>query len=508
VVHLHGGHVPHDADGYPEDTFLPGQQDTYVYPNNQLPATLWYHDHALGITRLNVYLGLAGFYLLRDQQEIDLGLPSGAYEIPLAIQDRSFLPDGSLAYPAEWVEHVHGEYNLVNGKVWPYLNVARGWYRFRILNGANSRTYTLALSNGTPFQVIGAEGGLLEAPVSRTEITLGPAERADVLIDFSDQDPGTEILLMNSAPAPFPGPPGVGVVPQVMKFIVGSAIGHTADPPATLRPMETLDENDATVERDLLMRKLPEACAGTHWVIETIGPAPLAGTLWHDIAELPALGATEVWRIGNRSGFMHPVHLHHSMFQILDRQPGMVVGDAFVPVGVPELPDAEESGWKDTVKVPGNSFTRVIVRFDDYTGLFPYHCHILEHEDHEMMRQFDVTAPAALDIDGDGEARALTDGLLLLRSLFGLTGSVLVSGAVDPDCTRCDAPAIQAWIDAMAPYYDVDDDGARGALSDGLLALRYLFGLRGSALVGGAVAGGCVRCTAAAIEGYSAGIVP
>jgi hypothetical protein len=143
VVHLHGGHVEEQYDGYPEATFLPGAQAVYQYPNNQLTSTLWYHDHALGITRLNVIMGLAGFYLLTDSAEQALGLPSGAYEIGLALQDRTFNPDGSFDYPAAWQDTFFGDTILVNGKVWPYLDVDQGKYRFRILGGSNSRHYTL-----------------------------------------------------------------------------------------------------------------------------------------------------------------------------------------------------------------------------------------------------------------------------------------------------------------------------------------------------------------------------
>ena len=161
VVHLHGGHVPPQSDGYPETTLLPGQSAAYDYPNLQSPATLWYHDHALGITRLNVYMGLAGFYLIRDPAESELNLPRGRYEIPLVIQDRSFDDDGSLEYPESWEEEFFGHAILVNGKVWPYLDVEARKYRFRILNGSNSRTYRLALDSGQSFYQIGTDGGLL-----------------------------------------------------------------------------------------------------------------------------------------------------------------------------------------------------------------------------------------------------------------------------------------------------------------------------------------------------------
>jgi spore coat protein A len=385
VVHLHGGHVPAAVDGHPESTFLPGQQVTYTYPNLQLPASLWYHDHALGITRLNVMMGLAGAYLVRDPVEQALGLPAGEYEVPLVIQDRSFRPDGSLSYPAMWHEHFFGDTVLVNGKVWPVLNVKRGKYRFRIYDGSNSRTYRLRLSNGAPFQVIGMEGGLLPAPVPTTPITLGPGERADVVVDFAPYAAGTAITLLNDAPAPFPGTAGVGVIPNVMKFVVGSATGHTAALPAALRPLDAIDPADAVVTRDFELAKQGDACAGTMWTINGLG--------WDDVTEYPELGTTEIWRFVNRSGVTHPMHMHLVMFQVLDRQAFEEIGGNVVPIGSPVPPPPHEAGWKDTVQVGPNEIVRVIARFERYTGRFPYHCHILEHEDHEMMRQFEtVTA--------------------------------------------------------------------------------------------------------------------
>jgi hypothetical protein len=196
------------------------------------------------------------------------------------------------------------------------------------------------------------------------------------------------------------------------------------------------------------------------------------------------------------------------MFQVLDRQAFTTVGDSIVPIGDREPPAPEESGWKDTVKVPPQTITRLIVRFDDYTGLFAYHCHVLEHEDHEMMRQFQVSAPPALDVDGNGRYEALADGLLLLRWLYGFRGQTLVLGAVGSECTRCDAPAIEAWLESMATYFDVDADGAAEPLTDGLLVLRWLFGFRGDPLVAGAIDPDCAGCPAGAIVVYRRGIAP
>lgn len=416
VVHLHGAHVPAASDGYPEDTILPGQEQVYTYPNHQLAATLWYHDHALGITRLNVYMGLAGFYLLRDSVENGLGLPSGQYEIPLVIQDRSINPDGTWQYPADWQGQFFGTEILVNGKVWPYLEVDKGKYRFRILNGSNSRTYALALSDNASFQQIGTDGGLLDAPVALTSVTLGPAERADVIMDFAGYNAGDEIVLENSAPAPFPGTPGVGVVENVMKFIVTSQNGDTASVPSSLTTVIPLDEQDAVEHRQLVLTKEFDPCTGTWWSINGLG--------WDDITEQPLMGTTEVWSFVNRSGIVHPMHMHLVMFQVLDRQGFDVVNDAIVPVGSPVPPAPEEAGWKDTVMAYPNQITRVIARFDDYPGFFPYHCHILEHEDHEMMRQFQVVAPGSITI----EKQTRPDGR---PETFDFTGDV--SGSIADD---------------------------------------------------------------------------
>ena len=385
VLHLHGGHVTPANDGYPEATFLPGQSATTQYPNLQPAGTIWYHDHALGITRLNVYMGLAGFYLIRDAEEAALGLPSGEFEIPLAIQDRMFNPDGSLSYPAQWQEHFIGDKILVNGKVWPFLQVKRGKYRFRLLNGSSTRVYTLALSTGNTFHQIGTDGGLLAAPVPLNQLTIAPGERADVVMDFAGYNPGTEILLTNSAPAPFPGSPGTGVIPNVMKFIVTSTAGHTAPLPASLVAIERLQETNSVQSRSFNLKKVSDPCTGSRWAINDLA--------FHDITEFPILGTTEVWSFVNRSGALHPMHMHLVLFQLLDRQTFALSNDVIVTTGPRTPPAANEMGWKDTVRVNTNEIVRVIARFEDFFGRYPYHCHILEHEDNEMMRQFEVVLP-------------------------------------------------------------------------------------------------------------------
>jgi spore coat protein A len=387
VTHLHGGHVPAASDGYPELSFAPGfQSDIYDYPNIQPASTIWYHDHALGITRLNVYMGLAGFYLIRDAAEDALNLPRGTYEVPLAIQDRSFNPDGSLRYLDMWMEHFFGDVAVVNGKVWPFLNVDKGKYRFRLLNGSTSRTYTLALDNGATFWQISTDQGLLGEPLALTTLTIQPGERADVVIDFAPYATGTQIVLTNSAPSPFPSG-GMGPdLPNIMKFIVGANPGDTDALPTTLVPVVPIPQSESVMQRDFMLERMGDSHCPGHtdgmWMINGLG--------WDEITERPVLGTTEIWAWINRSGVTHPMHMHLVAFQVLDRQAFTIVSGEPVPTGPLIPPLASEMGWKDTVQSPPGMITRVIARFETFAGRFAYHCHILEHEDHEMMRQFET----------------------------------------------------------------------------------------------------------------------
>ncbi|MDX1409137.1 MAG: multicopper oxidase domain-containing protein, partial [Saprospiraceae bacterium] len=302
VTHLHGGKVPMGSDGYPEDTFAPGDSAAlYHYPNIQPAGTLWYHDHALGITRLNVMMGLAGFYLLRDSNELALNLPAGEYELPLAIQDKSFNADGSMQYPDHFEDHFFGDKVLVNGKVWPYHNVKQGKYRLRLLNGSNSRVYTLKFSNTMPMTLIGVELGLRETPLVLDSITMLPGERYDMIVDFASYAAGTEIYLVNSAPAPYPGFPGVGVIPDVMKFIVQGTPGFTGPVPDTLAVVETLQPAHADEERLFELFTIdPLPCEGPAHPVWSIN-----GLRWDTITERPILGATEIWTWHNQSGISH-----------------------------------------------------------------------------------------------------------------------------------------------------------------------------------------------------------
>jgi spore coat protein A len=408
VTHLHGGHVPARDDGQPEYHILPGEIDIYNYPNNQDAATLWYHDHALGITRLNVYGGMAGYYLLADSQDtlgLDnaFGLPSGQYEIGLAIQDRTFNPDGSLFYNAQLEDAFKGDKIVVNGKVWPFLNVDQGKYRFRILNGSQSREYSLRLENisepgnDPSFLLVGTDVGLVSAPIDlgNTIRNYVPAERMDVVIDFAGYPAGTQIVMRNDEQTP-------PLLPNVMKFIVTSNPGYTGTISSTLRLVTPMLEGSQDVTRyfrlALKQNALCKDASGrlvNEWLVESLdGPGGnVIGQFWDDLNDFPILGNREVWEYENPTSSMHPMHVHLVKFQILSKE---TLGGQPIP-----LEPWEIDTWKDTVRVPANSRARIIMDFTDYLGRFPQHCHILDHEDHEMMRQFQTTNdPANAIIDG------------------------------------------------------------------------------------------------------------
>jgi spore coat protein A, manganese oxidase len=426
VVHVHGAQALPEFDGYPDAWTTPDGKAGPLYkpgPNhfsNAQPAcTLWYHDHAIGITRLNIYAGLAGFYLIRDEQEEALNLPSGAYEIPLMLQDRLFLEDGSLLYPSVvngthpvWIQEFFGNNVCVNGKVKPYLEVEPRKYRFRMVNASNARFYHLTLrpsdASGTPggdsgdappFQQIGADQGLLPAPLERHFLLAAPGERFDFVLDFTGMK-GAHFVMTNDAPAPYTKG-GQVAAEEVMLFKVTGALAgqDTSVVPATLGPFDSLDPSLAMRERILSINEMDRPTDGYTMM------GMLDGKHWNDpVTEDPKAGSMEIWSMANTTGDVHPMHLHLVRFQVLDRRPFDV--KTFVATGTlrytgrPLPPEANERpAWKDTVKAYPGYVTRVIQRFDLPPGTpvapgqrfrYVWHCHILEHEDNEMMRPYDV----------------------------------------------------------------------------------------------------------------------
>ncbi|GAA4702565.1 multicopper oxidase family protein [Brevibacillus fulvus] len=407
VVHLHGVNSRPDSDGYPEAWYTQDftevgplfSREVYEYDNQLNAAAFWYHDHALGITRLNVYAGLAGFYLLRDQHEASLNLPKGKYEIPLMIQDRSFKPDGSLAYPEtpdpqdktlpkpSIVPGFCGETILVNGKVWPFLEVEPRKYRFRILNASNTRSYTLFLDNQMPITQIGTDSGFLRNPVSVSELTLAPAERVDIILDFS-QHANEKIALKNSSPCGGEAP-NPKTTAYVMQFRVSLPLADkdTSEIPRVLARQTA--PNPLKAERT---RNLTLSGSADHYGRPLL---LLDNKSWMNrISETPGVGDTEVWQLINLTANMHPIHIHLIHFYVLERIPFDVdlynrTGE-LVFTGPPRQPEPYERGPKDTVQATPGEVTRIVMQFGPHTGRYVWHCHILEHEDHDMMRPFEV----------------------------------------------------------------------------------------------------------------------
>ncbi|GAA4991285.1 multicopper oxidase family protein [Actinopolymorpha pittospori] len=400
VVHLHGGHTPASSDGYPIDLLLPsagwspgashastghgaammtgdvakGQRD-YTYPLDQRAATLWYHDHRMDFTAPQVYRGLAGFHLVHDDEEAALPLPKGERDIPLMICDRAFEHDGAFRYPsldrelrstpgvdADFMEGVLGDVILVNGAPWPELEVDAARYRFRILNASNARRYQFALRTGdstsVPFVQVGGDGGLLERSVELQSIVAAPAERFDVVVDFSGYRPGTVVTMTNQL--------GSGPTARVMRFRVTRKVRDDSRVPDRLSTIERLDPAKAVHTREWRFARgvINEEHKG--W---TINGKPFDP---RRMDARPRLGDIEIWRF--TADLHHPVHIHLDPFQVLRR------GN--------HSPSDSESGWKDTVDLRPTETVEVAVRFTDHRGAFMLHCHNLEHEDMAMMASF------------------------------------------------------------------------------------------------------------------------
>jgi FtsP/CotA-like multicopper oxidase with cupredoxin domain len=500
VTHVHGAvGVADDSDGYAEAWYLPAAKNippgyarngtwfrffaakaagsygvgwppgsaVFQYPNENRASTIWYHDHALGMTRLNVYAGPAGFYLIRggpagDDAVIDSRsgkqavLPGPApeendpfppdktyYEIPIAIQDRSFNSDGSLFYPDSrvffdgivhgyipegefspiWNPEFFGNTIMVNGNTWPFLTVERRRYRFRFLDGCQSRFLILDFGAipGVEVWQIGNEGGFLAAPVNLTadhgnRLLMALAERADVIVDFTNVPVGNYVLANVGPDEPFGGGiPGddfevadPGTTGQVMEFRVVPAVGvDDSTPPQFLQLPAITPLPAATVTRQLAL--IEEASEGADEEGEEVeGPVEaLLGTVaagvwterkWMDpVTENPAVGATEVWEIYNTTADAHPMHIHEIAFEVMNRE-GLVLnaeGEVAEPIqldGNTTAPEPWESGFKDTVIAYPGQVTRLKARFTS-PGQFVWHCHIVEHEDNEMMRPYRIGPP-------------------------------------------------------------------------------------------------------------------
>ena len=499
VVHLHGGEVPSQYDGGPDSWFTPdkehtgtawgaGVSDVYAYPNTQEAATIWFHDHTLGATRINVYAGLAGFYFLRDAWDDGVarsgGLPAGPYEIEVAIQDRMFDTNGQLYFPSLgvnpmthpfWIPEFFGDVIVVNGKTWPFFNVEPRRYRLRLLNGSNARFYNLAVSsggkNGPTIWQIGTDGGLLNNPVAIAQpqrLLIAPGERADVIIDFSAYA-GKTLTMVNDAKAPFPNgtPADPATVGQILQFRVAPTVTGGPDVslnpatagvavrPTPLVPLVNFATATPAVPVDATRQLTLNEVMGMGGPLEVL----VNNSKWAAATtELPQEGNTEVWKIVNLTADAHPIHLHLVQFQLISRQkiqtnkylaaygaafpggvspvdgltypPGQYIPGFGPPLaytggvagllggnpdvtrfvqGAPRPALPNERGWKDTFVMYPGEVTTVIVRFapTDLAATTPkasltfpfdpssgpgyvWHCHIVDHEDNEMMRPYAV----------------------------------------------------------------------------------------------------------------------
>ncbi|WP_308164276.1 multicopper oxidase domain-containing protein [Nonomuraea sediminis] len=353
VTHLHGGHTPPDSDGYPTDLVQPGTHRDYVFPLEQRAATLWYHDHRMDQTGPQVWRGLAGLFLVGDEEEAALPLPHGERDVPLLICDRSFNSDGTMPYPPRhdetYMGGVLGNVILVNGAPWPWLGVDRARYRLRLLNASNARAYELALSPGGTLTQIGSDGGLLAAPRRLDRVRLAPGERADVVVDFAAYRVGDQVELRNLL--------GDGPQARVMRFTVERNARDDSAVPATLSRVERLDPAQATVTRDFEF-----SSGGPGWLING---KPFDA---RRVDARPRLGQLEIWRL--TSDVAHPFHLHLNSFQLVS--------------------DDGPAEWKDTLELREAQTVEIITRFTGYRGRYVLHCHNLEHEDMAMMSTFEV----------------------------------------------------------------------------------------------------------------------
>ncbi|MGA9312359.1 MAG: multicopper oxidase domain-containing protein [Pseudonocardiaceae bacterium] len=360
-VHLHGGNTPPSSDGHPTDLIKPRSTKSYYYPNAQPAAPLWYHEHAHHNEARGVYMGLAGLYLISDELEDSLRLPRDDYDVPLVIADRLFAPDGSVVLtPADEVLHLRKTI-LVNGRPQPYFPVAARKYRFRLVNASNERIYRLHVSTGQEMVQIASDSGLLPEPVAVSSIELWPAERAEIIVDFSRCKLGTRLILKNAA--------GEDPLTQtLMRFDVVRTAPDDSQVPDTLRPLPPADK--PATEREFVMSLNMQALRFE------INHKPFDPDR---VDVRPRLGSTEVWKIYNADTALripHTFHTHLARFRVLDRD------------GKPPRPG--ETGLKDTVSVRPGETVRILPRFVDFTGRYVYHCHLLGHADNAMMATMEV----------------------------------------------------------------------------------------------------------------------
>src|SRR5688500_8206665 len=375
-IHWHGLILPENMDGHPKDVASPGGSLHYSLPIQQRAGTYWYHPHPHGSTARQVFMGLAGMFIVKDEEESILNLPSGEFEVPLIIQDKHFEGSNMDYSPTEdeIMTGYLGERIVVNGVHAPLLHVASGWYRLRVLNGSTARVYNLSLTSGVQMHIIGTDGGLLKTPETVSSILLGPGERLDVLIDLSGLAIGREFHLVSNSFSRY-NVQGRQVF-KLMKFKFDRASASLFSLPSTLSLIASIDHAHSVKTRTFYIAAMNGE--GGHG---GMGRHSINGRIFEmdRVDEIVQAGTTEIWEFDNMMGDeIHPMHIHGVQFQVLHRMGGR---NEII---------ASEKGWKDTVLVMAGEKVKVIMTFPEYRGVFVFHCHNLEHEDDGMMLNFRI----------------------------------------------------------------------------------------------------------------------
>jgi FtsP/CotA-like multicopper oxidase with cupredoxin domain len=380
IVHWHGLDVPAESDGHPRFAVERGGRYAYDFTVANRPGTYWYHPHPDGRTGPQVYQGLAGLFIVSDGDDEARGLPRGPFELPLVLQDRMLDGDGALVYSPDAMFGMLGDRAFVNGRPAPTFEVRAGSYRLRVLNGSNGRLYKLGWSDGAPLTIIGTDGGLLAAPTTRPFVMLAPGERVELWADFGRAPAGDDVWLESRAfslgGGGMMGGGGLqnGTPLRLCRFMVRGK-GPTRPLPRAFEALQLRPTSEVVGAP----RVLQASMGMMRWVLNG---RPFAMTEVADNEHIK-LGVTEDWELSNVGGMMgmgvpHPIHIHGGQFQVVSRS-GTTNGFGAGLV---------DGGWKDTFLVLPNERVRVRVRFATHAGLFLYHCHILEHEDMGMMRNF------------------------------------------------------------------------------------------------------------------------
>jgi FtsP/CotA-like multicopper oxidase with cupredoxin domain len=394
IVHWHGLHIPQKMDGHPMYAIRPGARFVYEFQLDNRAGTYWFHPHPHGRTGEQVYRGLAGALIVSDEEEQAVRLPSGEHDLTWVIQDRTFDRDNQLVYTRGMMDRMMGflgDRILVNGRPDFVQSVATTAYRVRLLNGSNSRIYKLARDDGKPLTVIGNDGGLLDKPLQKPYVTLAPAERVELWMDFGDRKPGDRIKLRSLPFNAGMGMMGGATLPNgsafdVLTVKVDRKVATRSILPATLARIPRYRLQDA------VNRNAPRTFAP--WMGR--GTVTLNGRAFDrmdEVAdnEIVKLNTLEVWEFANDQSMMtmaHPMHIHNLQFQVIERKPDPRFAAAYQTLSGGFV----DEGWKDVVLVMPGERVKLLMKFTDHTGLYIYHCHILEHEDLGMMRNYLVRA--------------------------------------------------------------------------------------------------------------------